>query len=69
MKSGVVKSGDRGGHGTSSKLEIKRPGKAAFSIAMVSLAVCGVAPSYWNHKLCMSKSSSCGNKYSCVICL
>ena len=42
-KSGGVKSGDRGGHGKSPKREIERPGKAALSIAMVSLAVCGVA--------------------------
>ena len=37
MKYGVAKSG----HRTSSKREIKRPEKAALSIAMVSLAVCG----------------------------
>ena len=34
-----------------------------------SLAVCGVAPSCWNQKLCMSKSSSCGNKYFSIIYL
>ena len=30
------------GHGTSPKREIKRQGNAALSIAMVSLAVCGI---------------------------
>ena len=59
-----------GGHRTSPKREIKRPEKAAlYSIAMVSPDVCGVAPSCWNHKFCISKSSSCGNKYCCIICL
>ena len=44
-ESGEVKSGDRGGHEQSPKREIKRPGKAALSIVMVSLAACAVAPS------------------------
>ena len=68
-KSGGIKSGNRDAYETSPKHEIKRPGKVALSIVMVSLAVYGVAPSCWNHKFCMSKSSSCGNKYSCIICL
>ena len=39
-----------GGHGMSPKREIKRPGMAGLSIAVDSLAVCGVGPFCWNHK-------------------
>ena len=45
-KSGGVKSGDRGGpRNVMAEREINLPRKASLSIAMVSLAVCGVAPS------------------------
>ena len=39
------KSGDRGGQETSPEHDINLPGKASLIIDMVSLAVCGVAPS------------------------
>ena len=40
MPNGGVKSGNRVGHLPSPKRKIKRPGKAALSIAVVSLAIC-----------------------------
>jgi hypothetical protein len=59
-KSQVLKSGERGGHGTASCKETTRPGNT-FKIARGRRAVWAVAPSCWNQKssrLCSSPSSS-----------
>ena len=49
MKSGGDRSGEWGAHGTSVFRLMSLPGKRVCSHIIVALAVCGVAPSCWNH--------------------
>ena len=49
-KSHVERLGERGGHGTSPKREMRCPGKFR-TMVIDSFAVCAVAPSCWNHTL------------------
>ena len=50
-KSHVERSGERGGHSTSPKREMKCPGNMFRTTVIDSFAVCAVAPSCWNHTL------------------
>ena len=50
-KSHVERSGERGGHGTSPKREMRCPGNMFRTMVIDSFAVCAVAPSCWNHTL------------------
>ena len=50
-KSHVERSGERGGHGTSPKREMRCPGNMFRTMVIESFAVCAVAPSCWNHTL------------------
>ena len=50
-KSHIERSGERGGHGTSPKWEMRCPGNMFWTMVIDSFAVCAVAPSCWNHKL------------------
>ena len=46
-KSNVERSGERGGHGTSPKREMRCPGNMFRTMVIDSFAVCAVAPSCW----------------------
>jgi len=50
-KSHVERSGERGGHGTSPKREMRCPGNVFRTMVIDLLAVCAVAPSCWYHTL------------------
>ena len=50
-KSHVERSGEREGHGTSPKQEMRCQGNMFRTIVIDSCAVCAVAPSCWNHIL------------------
>ena len=48
-KSHVERTGERGGHGTPPKREMRCPGNMFRTMVIDSFAVCAVAPSCWNH--------------------
>ena len=47
----LERSGERGGHGTSPKREMRCSGNMLRTVITDSFAVCAVAPSCWNHTL------------------
>ena len=50
-KSHIERSGERGGHGTSPKREMRCPGNMFRTMVIDLFAVCAVAPYCWNHTL------------------